>query len=139
MHSVRRLRPWPTAALILSLSVGLLALPELSAAQDKAAGSPAALGPKAKQLAESRQRAIEFLKTTQSDDGGWTTPNAPGIAALVTYALLESGVPADDPAVKKAFEHLAGFERLHPVGRSVPAYLLLNRSEPVPTARYWSE
>ena len=69
------------------------------------------LGPDPEKLSKSRQQAIDFLKTTQSDDGGWTTPNAPGIAALVTYALLESGVPADDPTVKKALDHLASFEQ----------------------------
>lgn len=70
-----------------------------------------AVGPDPEQLAASRQKAINFLKTTQSDDGGWTTPNAVGISGIVTVALLESDVPVDDPTIKKAFAYLDSFRQ----------------------------
>jgi len=73
-------------------------------------GAPAA-GPDKKQLEASRQKAINFLKTAQADDGSWTSPMAPGISALVTTALLKSGVSADDPVIKQAFKHLMSFQQ----------------------------
>ena len=69
----------------------------------------AAVGPDAAQLAKSRQQAVAFLKTAQADDGSWTSSQAPGITGLVTYSLLVSGVPAEDPAVDKALKHLLTF------------------------------
>lgn len=53
-----------------------------------------------------RQRAVEFLKTRQNEDGSWTHPTAVGITGLVTTALLDSGVPADDPVVARALDQL---------------------------------
>ncbi|MBS0201761.1 MAG: terpene cyclase/mutase family protein [Planctomycetes bacterium] len=67
------------------------------------------VGPKADDLAKSRQKAVNYLKTSQGEGGHWTTPEAPGISGLVTYALLLSGVPASDPAMEKALKHLASF------------------------------
>jgi squalene-hopene/tetraprenyl-beta-curcumene cyclase len=63
----------------------------------------------AAKLVKARQSAIEFLRTTQADDGSWTSPTAPGISGLVTTALLKSGVSPDDPMAKKALAHLATF------------------------------
>jgi squalene-hopene/tetraprenyl-beta-curcumene cyclase len=60
-------------------------------------------------LAQTRSKAVDFLRNTQADDGSWTTPNAPGIAGLVVTALLNSGVPLDDPAVQRGLTHLEGF------------------------------
>ena len=67
------------------------------------------IGPKGADLAASRQRAVNFLKTTQATGGNWTSPESPGISGLVTYALLVSGVPATDPVAEKALKHLATF------------------------------
>jgi squalene-hopene/tetraprenyl-beta-curcumene cyclase len=64
------------------------------------------VGPKAEDLAKSRIRAANFLKTTQATDGSWTSPQAPGISGLVTFSLLQAGVPASDPVVDKALKHL---------------------------------
>jgi len=67
------------------------------------------VGPKADELAKSRQKAVNFLKTSQAEDGHWTSPEAPGISGLITYSLLENGVAVTDPAVEKALKHLANF------------------------------
>jgi len=67
------------------------------------------VGPKADELAKSRQRAVNFLKTTQFNDGSWTSPTQPGISGLVTFALLQSGVPTSDPVAEKALQHFESF------------------------------
>ena len=67
------------------------------------------LGPDADALAKSRQKAINYLKTSQGTEGHWTSPESPGVSGLVIYSLLLSGVPASDPAVEKGLKHLASF------------------------------
>src|SRR5262245_41465285 len=67
------------------------------------------VGPNADDLTKSRQKAINFLKTSQSADGYWTSPDAPGVSGLVVYSLLLSGVPASDPVVAKGLKHLESF------------------------------
>jgi hypothetical protein len=49
-------------------------------------------------------KGVAFLKALQSTDGTWQRePNdTPGATALCAYALLESGVRGDDPAIRKA-------------------------------------
>src|SRR5262245_7796722 len=84
----------------------------LASAADRNKDSPSApanLGVNAAKLKAARAHAIDFLRTTQADDGSWTTNQSPGISGLVTTALLRSGVPADDPMIEKALKHLAGF------------------------------
>ena len=65
-----------------------------------------AIGPDPMELKTSRKSATEFLAISQSDDGSWTSPHAPGITALVAYSLMQSGVTADDPTIVAAFKHL---------------------------------
>ena len=60
-------------------------------------------------LKKTQMAGINFLKNSQLNDGLWTTETVPGISALVTTALLESGVPASDPVVAKALKRLEGF------------------------------
>ena len=62
-------------------------------------------------LKDVRAKAVQFLKLTQSADGTWTTANVPGITALCVTSLLQSGVPADDPAVARALKFLTGLVR----------------------------
>lgn len=58
---------------------------------------------------EVTARAVEFLRTTQADDGSWTSPEQPGISALVVASLLKSDVGVDDPMVAQGLEHLETF------------------------------
>jgi hypothetical protein len=66
-----------------------------------------------------RARAVAILKKMQREDGSWEPredadalphhwkPPAPGLTtSLAVLALLESGVPADDPCVKKGLAGL---------------------------------
>lgn len=68
-----------------------------------------AVGPDAAALKSARQKGAAFLKTSQSDDGSWTSSEAPGVTGLVTFGMLAGGTPADDPAVAKALKHLESF------------------------------
>ncbi|MCA9067913.1 MAG: hypothetical protein KDA84_03270, partial [Planctomycetaceae bacterium] len=52
------------------------------------------------------QQGIDYLKSSQNDDGSWTTNRTLGITGLVVNALLESGVPATDPTVQKGLKVL---------------------------------
>ena len=60
----------------------------------------------AARAARIRTDGVNFLRTTQAEDGSWTAPKAVGISALITTALLESGLSADDPTVAKALAFL---------------------------------
>jgi hypothetical protein len=53
---------------------------------------------------EAIDKGITFLKKMQSKNGSWTPyrQHPIGSTALPALALLEAGVPADDPAVQKA-------------------------------------
>ncbi|MSR60184.1 MAG: hypothetical protein EXS05_21525 [Planctomycetaceae bacterium] len=60
-------------------------------------------------LTAARKKGLEFLRTTQAADGSWTSPTAPGIAGLVTAAMIKGGAKPDDPAVARALAHLSSF------------------------------
>lgn len=62
-------------------------------------------------LKQSVQKGIEFLKSTQADDGHWTTPQTIGITALCVNALVESGLDDTDPAVKKGLDFLMQYKQ----------------------------
>lgn len=54
-------------------------------------------------------KALDFFKTTQKDDGNFSTnPRAgePGLTALIAAALIRNGVPADNTVVVKALKYL---------------------------------
>ena len=55
----------------------------------------------------AREKGVAYLRGSQNADGGWTAPEPLGISALAAVALIESGVPADDPTVAKAVDHVA--------------------------------
>lgn len=61
------------------------------------------------ELKKIQMQGVNFLKNSQLEDGLWTTETVPGISALVTTSLLESGVPASDPVVSKALKRLEGY------------------------------
>lgn len=61
---------------------------------------------------ESIDRGVDFLKRSQRADGSWPayTNNPGGVTALCTLALLNAGVPTEDEAIQKAFNHLRAIE-----------------------------
>ena len=60
-------------------------------------------------LAKARTRGIDFPKTSQSNDGNWATPVSPAVTGLVTFSLLQNGVPQTDPVLVKAMKHIESF------------------------------
>jgi hypothetical protein len=62
----------------------------------------------AQQVEKAIREARSFLLTNQLDDGGWSEyRNYPlGVTALVTLALLNSGMPPEHPDVARALRHL---------------------------------
>lgn len=90
----------------LALAGAVLAGPTVVSADDQASSK---IGPDPALVAKSRKQGIDFLRTTQADDGGWTSPQGLGISGLVTTSLLQSGLAADDPTVATALKYLEGF------------------------------
>ena len=106
---------WSGMTVIVGMVVGTLCGNEClhggtpaATSQTVATSSAPAVGPDRRLLENCRRRGIEYLRTAQSDDGSWTSPSAPGIAALAVTALLKSGVPASDPVVHRGLEYLSG-------------------------------
>jgi hypothetical protein len=61
----------------------------------------------------ARVKAVKYLKAKQDKEGSWEPVRMQeivgqkgGVTALATLALLEAGVPANDPAIAKAVEFL---------------------------------
>lgn len=67
------------------------------------------LGPDPKMLKSLREKAVNFLKTTQNEDGSWTSATQPGITAMVCFGLESAGTPENDPALTKGITHLLGY------------------------------
>ncbi|SFH56574.1 prenyltransferase/squalene oxidase repeat-containing protein [Planctomicrobium piriforme] len=84
----------------LLLLSGLVACGLLFSGHRVAAG----IGPAPEQLQSSIKKGTAFLKSTQAEDGTWTSPTSLGITGLVTYSLLVSDVPATDPVVQKGLK-----------------------------------
>ncbi len=81
-------------------TVGVLALPGFAAdaLQD------------ARQYEQVVAKAISYLKTKgQNDDGSYSSQAGPGVTALITTALLRSGVSPSDPLAAKSLRYLEGF------------------------------
>ncbi len=89
------------ASSVLVMMAGVLASGSVLYAQT--------VGPKAEDVAKARDKAVNFLKTSQGNEGFWTSAESPGVSGLVVYSLLLSGVPASDPVVDKGLKHLATF------------------------------
>ncbi len=102
MKVMNRGRTCLIRALLALLAAGMI-VPATTLAAQKT------FGPDAKKLADVRQRAINFLKTSQQDDGTWTSNNSSGVTALAVTALIDSGVPLDDPTLAKGLRALEKF------------------------------
>lgn len=65
---------------------------------------------KLRSLSEMTRAGVDFLKSRQGADGGWSTQREPGITALVATALLRSRlVSPGEPAIESAFNYLDKF------------------------------
>lgn len=104
------MRQWTTLTMCLAVSLGIAGSSGLYAPPVTAAERTVkTVGPNRMLLKRSRQRAINYLRNAQADDGSWTAPQATGITALVVTAVIRSGLSADDPMVAKGLKHLESF------------------------------
>ncbi|QDU58458.1 prenyltransferase/squalene oxidase repeat-containing protein [Aeoliella mucimassa] len=88
--------------LSLALAITFTAAP-MAQAQDATAVKPSA-----KQLAA---RGVAFLRSSQDDDGSFSSFAGPAITALAATGLQRSGVSTSDPAVAKAIDYLLKHRR----------------------------
>lgn len=100
-------------AAVMSIAPGVVraADPDVAASPAVAADSSPqeTVGPHRDAWLATQKKGVDYLKLSQADDGSWSRPNAPGISALATTALLRSGVSVDDPVVQKGLKHLESF------------------------------
>jgi squalene-hopene/tetraprenyl-beta-curcumene cyclase len=55
------------------------------------------------------ERAIAYLKTTQEQDGGWSTSKSPGVTGVVLTGLLRTGkVTPQTPIAERALQYIEG-------------------------------
>jgi squalene-hopene/tetraprenyl-beta-curcumene cyclase len=59
-------------------------------------------------IARATNKAADFLKQAQANDGSFSSASGPGITAIVGAALLRSGRTPQDPVVAKALKYLEG-------------------------------
>lgn len=102
----------------VGIRFGLLAAVVIGAVSSAAVADDAAPKSEKKAVAErrsfpaamtARAKAVAYLKSSQSEDGSWTVSASPGVSALVTYALLVSGVPETEPVIAKGLDNLSRF------------------------------
>ncbi|MCA9014936.1 MAG: terpene cyclase/mutase family protein, partial [Planctomycetaceae bacterium] len=81
------------------------------------------------EVTAARLKGVEFLKSQQKEDGSWEFEGHPvGITALCTMALLENGVPVNDPLIQKGHQFvLKEAEQLKSTYDLALAILLLSR------------
>ena len=59
-------------------------------------------------VAEAVNKAAEFLKKAQGEDGSFSSKSGPGVTAIVGAALMRSGRTPEDPVVAKVLKYLEG-------------------------------
>jgi squalene-hopene/tetraprenyl-beta-curcumene cyclase len=74
-----------------------------------AAPLPVFAAPSPEDLSLVVNKAVEFLRATQKENGDFV-PKAgePGLTALIVASLLRNGVAGDNPVIKKAMKYLEG-------------------------------
>src|SRR2546423_5756825 len=59
-------------------------------------------------VGEAINKAADFLKQAQANDGSFSASSGPGITAIVGAALMRCGRSPQDPVVAKALKYLEG-------------------------------
>src|SRR5947208_10024262 len=87
--------------------IGLCVAAALFLALPSAESGQAKSGPDPKEVQKVVDKAVDYLKTSQQADGGFSPKFAgPGITALVTAALLRNRVSPQEPVVAKGLKYL---------------------------------
>ncbi len=86
--------------LLAALATGLWLWSSPAAAEKK-------LGPEPQLWDRVVDQAIGYLKSTQEQNGGWSTGKSPGVSGIVLTGLLRSGkVTAKDPVAERALKYI---------------------------------
>jgi squalene-hopene/tetraprenyl-beta-curcumene cyclase len=76
---------------------------------DRGTAAPAKkkIGPGAREWDRVTSKAINYLKSSQGDDGSWSETKSPGVTGIVLTGLLHTGkVSANDPVAEKALKYI---------------------------------
>jgi squalene-hopene/tetraprenyl-beta-curcumene cyclase len=85
------------------LALALLAGPEAGA------GTGKTVGPDPAEWDAVVSKAINYLKSAQEDNGGWSTGKSPGETGVVLAALLRTGkITPKDPVAERALKYIEG-------------------------------
>jgi squalene-hopene/tetraprenyl-beta-curcumene cyclase len=63
-------------------------------------------GPDPKKWQEVVDKAADYLKTTQGDDGSWSRGRSPGVSGIVVTGLLRTGKTPQDPVVDRGLKYI---------------------------------
>jgi hypothetical protein len=105
--------------------------------------APGTNEPLVDQVRKAIDQGITYLKNKQHDDGSWdeyvhTTGHAGGTTALAVLALLNAGVPRDDPVIKNGLNHLRKYKDSSTYVRSLQtmAYVEAGYAEDLARIKY---
>ena len=95
MHPFR----WASLA---AISLGVILVGLVPAPADEPAKK---IGPEAKEWDRVVNKAIDFLKSSQGAEGGWSVDRSPGVTGVALTGMLQTGkITAKDPTVEKALK-----------------------------------
>ena len=97
-----RFRTWAIGGCVVTMALWCYS-PVARAADD------AARGPDPQLYQRTVDRAIDFLRTSQTDEGAFTPSAGPAVTSLVAAALLRQGRSPDDPLVKRSLDYILRF------------------------------
>ncbi|MHB1035678.1 MAG: prenyltransferase/squalene oxidase repeat-containing protein [Pirellulales bacterium] len=117
-------RFWLQRMLAIVPMAALVAYPLVA----RAASNDSSAKPDPRLYEKTVNKAVAFLRVKgQAPDGSFTAASGPGVTALVTTALLRSGLGPDDPFVAKSLKYLEGF--IQPSGGVHPPESLVGNYE----------
>ena len=106
-------------------SLGLSLVWSLAGAADE----PAKTGPDVKQWNNVVDKAINYLKSSQSENGSWSGNKSPGVTGVILTGLLDTGkVGPDNPLVTHALAYIESLvnTKAHHIAGKEPSVQLQN-------------
>ncbi len=89
------------ATLAIPVLAGFLAMAPLPAGEG---GKP---GPDPKTWDQVVDNAVKYLKSTQQDNGGWSTDKTPGVTGVALTGMLRTGrITPKDPVAERALKYI---------------------------------
>ncbi|MFP6669178.1 MAG: DUF4159 domain-containing protein [Pirellulales bacterium] len=122
---------WPKRLLCLSLVVTICVVSNMRVARAEVT---------AEQVRQKIDRAISYLRLREDGRGHWhegtiASTYHGGITALCTLALLESGVPPDDPLIRRALTFLRNVQTQKVYVRSLQVMVFCRAAQTIDRAR----